>query len=355
MVQATLAADDLEVVSAASGDEAVAAFAAQAFDILLLDVRMPGRDGFATLAAIRELPGAADVPVVFLTGLRDVETFDRALAAGAVDFLTKPIRPSELVARVRTLLQVRRLGGELREHHEEIRRQRDALVRLHLQKERLSSFVVHDLKSPLAAVRLHATLLERDPSLSGEALDSARAIVSLSDRLGQLILNLLDLAKADAGQLEPRREPVALDALACGVHAAFGSAASARGLSLRVEGAKATALGDPDLLRRVLENLVDNALRHAPQRTTVTIAASQRDTDVEISVRDEGIGIPEALRERIFERFIQLEVGSESSRSGRGLGLSFCKTAVEIQGGTIRVEATPSGALFVVRLPAPAC
>lgn len=352
LVEATLLEDGIEVTSASSGDEALASFAASPADCVLLDVRMPGKDGFATLAELRNLPRGQDVPVVFLTALRDLDTFDRALAAGA-DFLGKPIHPSELSARVQTLLRLGRLDAEVRAHHEEIRRQRDALMRLHLQKERLSAFVVHDLKSPVSSMRLHADLILREKGVPADALTSARTIRSLSDRLHQLVLNLLDLAKAEEGQLTPRRVPVDLRALALAVHDALGAPAAERGITFTVtldDGA--TAIGDPDVVRRILENLVDNALRHAPPGTTVSIEGGLQGGAMELRVADQGPGIPAVLRDRIFDRFVQLDEGTNASRSGRGLGLSFCRVAAELSGGSIHVDPDRPGAVFVLRLPA---
>lgn len=352
LVLETLADDGIDVVEAASGDEALASFAAQPADCVLLDVRMPGKDGFTTLGALRGLPGGAEVPVVFLTALRDLDTFDRALSLGAADFLTKPIRPAELSVRVRTLLELRRLGGEVRTYHEEIRRQRDALLRLQLQKERLSSFVVHDLKTPISSIRLHADLLGREKGLAPDAAASARTIRALADRLNQLVLNLLDLSKAEEGQLEARRAPVDVRALAASARDAFDAPASERGVTLAVEVADGvTTIGDPDLLRRVVENLVDNALRHAPAGTTVTIEAGMRAGALELRVADQGAGVPASLRERIFDRFVQLDPTQNTSRAGRGLGLSFCRMAAEAHGGSIHVDPERAGAVFVVRLP----
>lgn len=351
LLEETLAGEGVEVVACASGDEALTRFSERPFDCVLLDVRMPGKDGFQTLRELRELPGGRDVPVIFLTALRDLDTFDRALAAGA-DFLSKPIRPVELAARVQTLLQLRRLSAEVREHHHEIARQRDAIMRLQLQKERLSAFLVHDLKSPISAMHAHAELLVRDRALSSGARDSARAIKDLCGRLNQLALNLLDLAKAEEGQLAPRRARVDLGALASQVREAFALLAAERSVCLSAEIAPDIELwGDGDMLRRMLENLVDNALRHSPADTLVSIEAETVDAHVELRIADQGRGIPDSLRESIFDRFVQLQEGTASSRGGRGLGLSFCRMTAEAHGGTIHVDPARSGAVFVVRLP----
>ena len=105
---------------------------------------------------------------MFLTALRDVDTFDRALAAGGDDFLTKPVRPAELVVRVRALLEARRMSAEIRQHYELIRKQRDDLMRLQLQKERLTALIVHDLKNPVHAMDLHAQVLQRNAGATRE-------------------------------------------------------------------------------------------------------------------------------------------------------------------------------------------
>src|SRR6185436_7961155 len=167
---------------------------------VLLDVRMPTMDGFVACERIRALPGGAETPVIFLTALRDLDTFDRALRAGVDDFLTKPVRPTELVVRVQTALKLRRLGTELRDHYELLKRQRDDMMRLQLQKECLMAFVVHDLKNPVNSMDLHAQILMRDKSLPDEARASAAQIRAEARQLTRMIFNLLDLSKADEGK-----------------------------------------------------------------------------------------------------------------------------------------------------------
>jgi signal transduction histidine kinase len=319
---------------------------------VLLDVRMPGMDGFAVCSRIRALPEGSDTPVVFLTALRDVDTFDQALRAGGDDFLTKPVRPTELVLRVQAALRLRRMNADLREHYELVRRQRDDLMRLQLQKERLSAFVVHDLKNPINTLDLHAQLLLRNPGLPESALRSVRHIRDEARSLLRLTLNLLDISKSDQAQLTPTPSRVDLTALVHDVVEAFALRAGSSEVELehRVDVSHVDA--DPDLLRRVLENLVDNAIRHAPPESKVRLNVAAADGMTVIRVADQGRGIPPEDREKVFAAFVQ---GSTEealmARTSRGLGLAFCRLAVEAHGGTICVEDANPGAAFCVRLP----
>ncbi|MFO0683392.1 MAG: hybrid sensor histidine kinase/response regulator [Sandaracinus sp.] len=351
LVVETLASESMEVVECANGADAIARFEQAPFDLVLLDVRMPGLDGFATLERLRALPGG-DVPVVFVTALRDVDTFDRARAAGAVDFLTKPVRPTELLARVETLLRLHRLGAEVREQLVEIRRQRDDLLRVQLQKERLTTFVVHDLKNPLGVMRLHADILARAKDVGDGARESAVAIREQCDRLQQLVLNLLDLSRSDEGRLVALPSQADVGALITSVAQSARVYAESRRAVLTADAAAGLSWWiDADLLRRVLENLVDNAIRHVPARGEVHLEAREESGRLELRVRDSGTGIPEAMRERIFDPFVQIESTAGASRSGRGLGLAFCRAAVEAHGGTIAVDGAVPGACFVLRIP----
>ncbi len=349
----TLEDEGYRVVVATNGHEALALFGTEAPDCVLLDVRMPDLDGFAVCERIRALPRGADTPVVFLTALRDVDTFDHALRSGGDDFLTKPVRPTELVIRVQSALKLRKLSSELREHYELLRRQRDDLLRVQLQKERLMAFVVHDLKNPVNAMDLHAQLLARDASLPASARESAGQIRSAARRLGQMILNLLDISKADEGKLVAKKTPVDLEALAAKVAAEIDVAARARGCRLEVALAVSRVDADGDLLERTLVNLLENAVRHAPKGSVVRLTSRREGPTVELRVADAGSGVPEAMRESLFDPFVQLAGdGQPPSRGGRGLGLAFCRLAVQAHGGRIWVEDGNPGAVFVLELPA---
>jgi len=354
LAKATLEDEDYLVALATSGEEGLRAFSADTPDCVLLDVRMPGMNGFAVCSAIRALPRGHDTPVLFLTAQRDVESFDNALHAGADDFLTKPIRPAELVVRVQAALKLRRLGAELREHYELVRRQRDDLMRLQLQKEQLSAFIIHDLKNPVSSMDLQAQLALRSAVLPDTTRAALERIRDEARNLSHLIVNLLDISKSEAGQLLPRRRDVELSALAGQVVEAFALKAQAASIRLESQIGPRVVSADLDMLRRVLENLVDNALRHAPEESVIRIGASQGDEAVEIRISDMGPGVPPELRDKIFDQFVQLDHGDRViARSSRGLGLTFCKVCVEAHGGRIWVEDGNPGAIFCLQIPQP--
>jgi two-component system sensor histidine kinase/response regulator len=355
LARATLEAEGHEVAVASNGADALRQFAERAPDCVVLDVRMPDIDGLEVCRRMRALENGRATPIVFCTALRDVDVFDEALAAGGNDFVTKPVRPTELAVRVQTALALGRVAAENRAYVELARRQRDELVRLQLQKERLTEFLVHDLKNPVNAMDLHAQLILRDRSCSPAARDSATRIRDDVRSLLRLILDLLDLSKGDEGSLALLRTEIDLAPFIEEIRGSFEARGSARHLQIAASVAPGVVRADASLLRRVVENLLENALRYAPERSTVGIAASLRDGALEVRVSDEGAGVPDDLRDRIFERFVQVEAGDHrAERTGRGLGLAFSKLAVEAHGGRIWVEGADPGATFVFRIPASA-
>jgi two-component system sensor histidine kinase/response regulator len=354
LAQNTLEDEGYRVLLASGGEEALALFERDPADCVLLDVRMPGLDGFQVCERLRKTARGSETPVVFLTALRDVDTFDHALRSGGDDFLTKPVRPTELVIRVQSALKLRQLRSELREHYELLKHQRDDLLRLQLQKERLMAFVVHDLKNPVNAMDLHAQLLIRDKTLPAEARESAAQIRVAALRLGRMIMNLLDLSKGDEGKLTPNRRTVDLATLLGKVASELQATADERGVRLEVDPAARQVDADEDLLQRALINLGENAIRHTPKATVVRIASRREGSSAQIRVADQGKGIPAAMREAIFDPFVQLDgEGLPPSRGGRGLGLAFCRLAVLAHGGSIRVEDGEPGAVFVMTIPDP--
>jgi two-component system, sensor histidine kinase and response regulator len=349
---ATLQDEGFAVAIASGGHSGVDAFRSEHIDCVLLDVRMPDMDGFAACQQIRQLAGGASVPIIFLTALRDVDTFDQALAAGGDDFLTKPVSPTELVVRVKTALKLSELSGELRANYEILRKQRDDMLRLQLQKERLMSFLIHDLKTPVNGMDLHAQLLARDPGLSDKSRRSVAHIRNEARSLLRMLLNLLDIGRSEEGQLSLHPSRIDLDALIAEVIDLSTAQASEKGVYIRQTPGAGIAVVDADLIRRVVENLLDNAVRYAPKGSDVIIA-TVRDSDCfELAVRDFGVGVAPAMAQQLFHRYTSRgdDVGS-TKRSNRGLGLAFCKLAVEAHGGTVTVQHQSPGTIFSVRIP----
>jgi signal transduction histidine kinase len=348
LARATLADEGFRVEEATNGEQAIAAVTRHVPDCVLMDIRMPGIDGITAAEQIRRLPGADNLAIIFVTAQREVIAFDRAIAAGGDDFITKPYRPDELVIRVRTAMRLRRLAAERGDLVAELKAQRDYLQRLELQKEQLVAFVVHDFKNPVNSIELQATRVLRKPDDAQRAADAATRIKDEARTLLRLITNLLDISRADEQRLAPARQTIDANELVQSVVEELRTRATDAEIQLTADVAVVNLHADRDLLHRVLANLVDNAIRHSPQGSQIRVGARVDDNGVELVVADAGPGVPAEERDAVFDRYHR---GQVSGSTNRGLGLAFCKVAVEAHGGTIRVEDGAPGAVFLIRLP----
>lgn len=334
------------VVAFPSGSLALAAAARQAPDLVLLDVDMPEMNGFEVCERLKSSPEPAlrDVPVMFLSALSETADKLRAFALGGVDYVTKPFQVDEVVARVRTHLQIREQQRALALANRtlrELEETRDALVHM----------VVHDMRSPLTVVMSNLEWLGEIPVESDvrQALeDSASACRALAG----MINSVLDVSRLEAAQLPVEMSRVDAYGL---VTATFRDAEIRRGgrtIALDLPEHLDPIDCDAALLGRVLANLLDNALKFTAEDGTIRLRVVGSDHDFRVEVEDDGPGIPPALHARIFDKFFQVAARQQGIKRSTGLGLTFCKLAIEALGGRIGVDSdTGHGSRFWFELP----
>lgn|GEM_PF-383825 len=343
------------VLWARNDSEALAICAQERPDCILLDLSSPDIGGLRTCRALRELPACSDTPIVCLSARRDTAVLDSALLAGADDVLEEPVKSPELLSHIQAaLLQQPGMTDALRSHCQILRQQRIRLGRLQLHRERMASYIVHDLKEPLGTIDLRAALLLLDTALS-ESTRSSVERIRLQVRSALLqVLSLLDIRMLDEGRLEARYETVDLFRMVRELLTDFDAKAQARALTLRSDIEVPQIIADPELLRRVLANLLDNAVRHAPNGSVVAVTAHRiAGARIELRVVDAGASIPADMTDRIFDPFFQIEESGASykNRAGRGLGLAFCKLAVEAHNGEVAATTIDNKTVFSVKLP----
>jgi signal transduction histidine kinase len=342
-----------EVRLAQDGCSALAMAAERSPDLVLLDVMMPDLSGLEVCRRLKADPKTRLAQVVLVTALDGTPHKVEGLDTGADDYVAKPVRRDEFMAKVRSLLRARRLLAELEEARETVAARNAKLEELEALKETLTQTLVHDLKNPLAAVLGNLELMER--KVDEPALHLVRRSKAAAWRMHQMILNLLDVGQLEEGKLVLRLEEVDSVAIARKACQEMEGAAAQRAVRFEVAAAESCPRlrGDVAVLRRVLDNLLSNAIEHSPQGGVVRVAVTSCDEGIEISVSDQGSGVPMDFRERIFEKFQRLENRQAVPGANRGLGLTFCRLAVEAHGGTIWVDEAPGGgALFRALLPA---
>jgi signal transduction histidine kinase len=282
----------------------------------------------------------------------DVEMLIRnpAIPKGAlISVAGRPIRGGNGVIQgaavvFRDVTTLRKAEAELQEVLTDLRDLQD-------QKTELTAFLVHDMKGPLTTILANAELARFADLTPMERDLGTEEILGAGRTLHRMVLDLLDIQTGEDGRLEPHREPIHIGALMRSVTS--GGSLLGYDVSIETTG-PLQIMADPDLMRRVLGNLVDNCVKYGPPGGRIWLASEvDRDGTALLSVRDEGPGVPPDLREVIFEKYSRLERGSGRRRAGsRGLGLRFCRVAVEAHGGRIWVEDNvPSGACFRVELP----
>ena len=315
-------------------------------DLILLDVNMPEMNGYEACTRIREM-GHGDIPVIFLTALSDVADKVRAFDAGGVDYITKPFQVEEVLARVKVHLALRHARIEQRASYER-------LCQLENLRDDLVSMIVHDMRSPLSALIGNLELIEReaDAALSEQSHRDLRMAIAAASSLNQMASDLLDVSRLETGQLPLDPKPADLSAI---VHEAMTRVAGmdrTRPIELAGE-ASAPCVCDAGLVQRVVENLLSNAIKHTPQTGNIRIVVRSDGARACVEVHDEGPGIPDEARTRVFEKFGVVAERKHGNYHSTGLGLAFCKLAVEAHGGVLFVRAgEPRGSVFVFDLPA---
>lgn len=357
LVESILKSNGYAVLRAYDGDEALRKVAEERPDLLLLDVMMPNLSGFEVCRRLREHHETRLLPVIMITALNALEDKVQGLDLGADDFLSKPINRTELLAKVRSILRVRALQEEVERQKKELEGANSELLVIQRFKESMTQMVVHDLKNPLAAIMGNIQLIQLQraqmtPTRLGELLqrthDSAR-------QMARMIQNILEVAKLEENKMPLRRQPVDLARIVAEQSADLLSLSARDGI--RLESAVPETLpavdADPELVGRILANLLSNAFKHTPSGGRIVIGARDEGGDIVMTVSDDGEGIPEDLQPHIFEKFVAGESDDRRRRTyDSGLGLTFCRLAVQAHGGRIWVKSRPGeGTTVHIALP----
>ncbi len=345
LMESILRGSGYQVVKAYNGEEAMGVVESEPPDLLLLDVMMPKMSGFELCQKLKGRYETRLLPIILVTALNALEDKVQALEYGADDFLSKPINKVELLAKVRSVLRVKALQDELERKRREIEAANQELIRMQGFKESMMQMVVHDLKNPLASIMGNVQLIQMQ---SAETVTPIRLKELLqrtqesARQLMRMILNILQI-----GRLEERKMPLKLEPLS--LHGVVQeNVDEMMGLSARdnillenhVRPDLPSPRADRELVSRVIANLLNNAFKHTPEGGRVTVDARQEGDEVTLTVSDTGGGIPEDLQPRLFEKF----VAGESDATKRmlydsGLGLTFCRLAVECHGGRIWLKS----------------
>jgi signal transduction histidine kinase len=334
------------VEAVGGGAEAIKIIPVYRPELILLDILMPGMDGLETCRQIRALPGGDLLPIIFLTADERPETHADAFRAKGDDFLRKPVFPTELIVRIRSLMRLKRLQAE-------IQAERDALIDSQKQKEQLFEFIVHDLKNPLATIQVGLDLIsDRGDNPPSTQLQLLR-VRETAQGMTRMIQNILDIGRAEQMGLELRRTKIGLREWIPGLLREVEYRAQRLNQSMTWECPDDLEIeADQDLLRRVVLNLLDNAMKYSPSGAKTRLEVVPSEIGVLLKVLDEGQGIPEHMREAIFDKFMRLEEEGAKVRSSSGLGLNFCQVVAEAHGGRIWVEENePKGSTFILELP----
>ena len=333
-----LVKEGYEVLPARDGQTALARAEEGRPDLVLLDVMMPGVDGFSVCRSLKSSSRTRDVPVIFLSAATDKDFVLEAFEAGGVDYIQKPFFFPELLSRVRSHLELRRAQANLK-----------ALMK---KRSELLGVMAHDLRNPIGAARVSGELLQSvgidEPDVSSKLIDN---IVSSCDGALKLIQSILEADAAEHREVELKLEAVDISLALIESIEQNRQSAEEKGIALAEgniqEGLK--VIGDEQALRRVFDNLISNALKFSPLDTTVSFKIFEDCDYVIAEVCDEGPGFSEEDQRKMFKRYSRLSATPTGDETSSGLGLSIVKDLVDRMGGEIHCQSKPIGTTFCVK------
>ncbi len=363
LVQTILESEGYEIDLASDGIKALRQIDQFPPDLILLDVMMPGMDGYEVTRRIRKNPAISYIPILLITAFHESSVVE-GLDAGADDFIRKPFDTDELLARVRSLLRLKQSLDEqqkmARQREDFVSRQQQKMAR---QREDFVSRLTHDLRTPLVAADRMLNLFEMETfcKISPEMKQAIAVMIRSNQNLMEMVNTLLEVYRFEAGKKTLNWEECDLREISQEVVSELSPLTSEKGLTLKLDTRELDPLGknagivmgDRLELRRVLNNLIANSIKFTDTggitiRIFETPPHPENQDSVTIEVQDTGYGIAPEDQATIFERFRQ----GRNKRSGSGLGLHLSHWIVKGHGGTIQVASElGKGSLFTVQLP----
>lgn len=375
-LQVGLKPDGIDLLIAKNGTDALSITRSQAFDIILLDLGLPGTNGFDLLRTLKEGQLLAKAPVIVVTANNSTADKVRGFELGAVDYVTKPFDLVELRARIRSVLRLQRLQLDLLAANADLQKARVAAEQSARAKADFLASMSHEIRTPMnGVIAMTGLLMQTD--LATDQRDFVETIRTSGESLLTIINDILNFSKLESGKMELEDRPFDLRACVEESLDLLASKASEKGLDLGYQFEAQTpehVIGDATRVRQILVNLIGNSVKFtAAGEIFVRVAARPLPADVSttlgpgtdiltaplryelhFSVRDTGIGIPPDRLGRLFQSFTQVDSSIERQYGGTGLGLAISKGLVELMGGRMWVDSELNrGSTFNFTLPVP--
>ena len=331
-----------DVMPAGSGTQALERVRVRMPDLILLDLMMPEMDGLEVCRRLKTDPAAQRIPIIFLTASNEMEHLVKGFEAGAVDYVTKPFNGPELLARVRT--------------HLELKLARERLRQMNDEKNEFMGIAAHDLRNPLSEIKGFAELVmeEAQALKHGELEEHGRRICNTAVRMAEMVQNLLDANRIERGEMKLKLAPIELCSVLGSVVEAYRPRAAAKRQTIHLQNGTppVTVLVDATVIVQVLENLVSNAVKYSPPGRNIFVRLNKSAEAVGCEVQDEGPGLSAEDQRKLFGKFARLSAKPTGGEPATGLGLSIVKKMVEAMNGRVWCESEPGqGAMFVVEFP----
>lgn len=349
-----LEANHFKVDVASSGEEALKKVLKKTYALIILDVQMPGMDGFEVAELISGYSKTIDTPIIFLSAVNTEKKFiTKGYETGGIDYLTKPFDPDILLLKVKTFYRLFEQTQAMHQMQETLKQEIEHRKLLENKKDEFISIASHELKTPLTSVRGYLQLLERLPETAhSEKLKTYLTKTSTQlDKLRDLIDDLLDISKIESGKMKFNFQYISLEKLIENTIENISQMHPQHTFN-RIGHVDCIVYGDEIRLEQVLVNYLTNAIKYAPNSKEIDVVCKLiKNNRVQIGVRDFGIGIPPDKVNQLFDKFYRVEESSYKFQ-GLGMGLYICKEIIARHHGEYGVESEVNkGSFFYFNLP----